>query len=166
MMKLIACVDENWGIGKDNELLCKIPEDLKRFKEITTDGIVIMGRKTYESIGKLLSNRTNIILTSDEKYTVEGAYIFNSIEKLISSDIIKDNISKNNIFVIGGESIYKQLLMYCDYAYITKVCKNYEADAHMVNLDEDKCWMARRASLNIRYKDLTYGFAEYKRMRY
>ena len=123
-MNLIAAVDENWAIGYQNKLLTSIPEDMKFFRETTTGKVVVMGRKTLESFPgkKPLKNRTNIILTKNPSYQVEGAVMVHDLDEL-HKELEKYN--SEDIFVIGGESIYRQLLDECDTAYITKIEYQY-----------------------------------------
>lgn len=115
---LIACIDKNNAIGYKNELLFKIPDDLKRFKELTTGKTVIMGRKTYMSIGKPLPNRQNIILTHQENIDLPDnqnkVYIAKTIEEALK-------FANNEIFIIGGESVYRQFLPYTDELLLTEV---------------------------------------------
>jgi len=135
-MKAIVAVDLQWGIGKDNKLLFHIPADLKRFKAITDGNIVIMGRNTYESLPHKtgLSNRTNIVLSHRpiDSPTIRSC----EFEGLA----IEPDHHTDNMFVIGGASIYELLLKYCDTAYVTKVFKNVEHDKKMVNLDDHPDW--------------------------
>ncbi len=135
-MKLIAAVDKNWAIGYKNQLLVSIPSDMKQFRQKTTGHIVVMGRKTLESFpgGLPLKNRRNIVLTSNRNYQVKDAVIVHSEEEL------KEELKKydtDEIFVIGGESIYRMLEPLCDEAFITKIDHSYQADAHFPNLDAD-----------------------------
>ena len=136
-MKLIAAVSENWGIGKNNGLLFNIPKDMRFFRETTLGKTVILGRKNLESFpgGKPLKNRINVVLTHDKDFSQEGVLTANSIDELLALGCVdKDS------FVIGGESVYRQLLPYCDTCYITKVFEKPECDRFMVNLDESGEW--------------------------
>ena len=138
-MNLIAAVDKNWAIGKDNGLLVSIPADMKFFRETTTGKVVVMGRKTLESFpnGLPLKNRVNIVLTTDYSYQVKDAVIVHSKEEL-EEELQKYN--SEDIYVIGGESVYRLLLDACDTAHITKIDYAYEADAFFPNLDENPDW--------------------------
>ena len=138
-MNLIAAVDRNWAIGKNNELLVRIPMDQKFFRETTTGKVVVMGRKTLESFpnGLPLKNRTNIVLTHNPNYAVKDAIIVHSLDEL-HEELKKYN--SEDIYVIGGEKIYEQLLDECDVAHITKIDYAYEADAFFPNLDENPDW--------------------------
>ncbi|MBQ3772896.1 MAG: dihydrofolate reductase, partial [Pseudobutyrivibrio sp.] len=112
-MNLIVAVDKNWAIGKDNKLLVSIPDDMKFFRETTTGKVVVMGRKTLESFpnSKPLPNRVNIVLTRDAKYEAKGAVVVHSKEEL-NEELKKYN--SDDIYVIGGESIYRLMLDECD----------------------------------------------------
>ena len=118
-MNLIVAVDNNWAIGKNNGLLVRIPEDQKFFRQTTTNHVVVMGRKTLESFpNKIpLPNRVNIVLTKNLDYQAKDAVIVHSVEELF--EVLKD-YKDREIFVIGGQSIYEQLLPYCDVAHVTK----------------------------------------------
>lgn len=122
---LIAAQGLNREIGQDNKLLWNIPEDMKRFKEMTQGGTVIMGRKTHESIGRALPNRTNIVMTRDQNYKAEGCIIVDSVFKAL-----KKSSNNKNTFVIGGEQIYKEFLPFANVIELTTVNKEYpDADA-------------------------------------
>lgn len=160
-MNLIAAVDRNWAIGMNNELLVHIPDDLKRFRRMTIGKVVVMGRKTLESFpgGKPLKERVNIVLSKDRDYRPEGVIVVQSMEEL--SEELKKYKSED-IFVIGGESIYRQLLEQCDTAYITRIDYAYQADAWFPNLDEDKMWQIVEEGEEQTYFDLEYYFATYR----
>ncbi len=136
---LIASVDRNWGIGKENELLKPIPEDLKRFAKLTRGNLIIVGRKTLETFPnkKPLPDRVNIVLTRNESYYCEGAVVVHDLDSLFSA--IKDYAG--TIYVCGGESVYRQLLPYCSKAFITRIDESYDADKHLENLDESPDWV-------------------------
>lgn len=159
-MKTIAAVDLSWGIGCKDKLLAKIPEDMKYFKEMTLGKIVVMGRTTFESLpGKQpLKDRVNIILTTKSDYNAKGAVVCRSLSELFD-ELVK--YSTDNIFVIGGESIYKQLLPYCTEAYITKIQKKYTADKYFQNLDNDDVWKRVSQSESKSYLGTKYNFERY-----
>ena len=159
-MKLIVAVSENWGIGKDNDLLFSIPKDMKFFRETTMGKTVILGRKNLESFpgAKPLPKRPNIILTRDKNFKVEGATVVNSIDELLAMDFDKDEA-----FVIGGEEIYRQLLPYCDKCFITKVKETADADKFMVNLDADSDWELTAESEEIEDNGHIITFCTYER---
>lgn len=163
-MNLIAAVDQNWAIGHKNQLLVRIPADQKFFRETTTGKVVVMGRKTLESFpnGLPLKNRTNIVLTRDKSYTVKDAIVLHSLEEL------REELKKypsEDIYVIGGETIYRQLLDECDVAHITKIEFAYDADAYFPNLDELPEWQITADSEEQTYFDLEYFFYKYERVK-
>ena len=119
----IVAHDINRVIGGDNKLLWNIPEDLKRFKEITSNSPIIMGRKTFESIGRPLPNRINIILTRDKGFKTEGCFVYNDMNEIIS-----DYSDNGEVFIIGGGEIYKLFFPYINRLYITVVEGEYVGD--------------------------------------
>lgn len=126
-ISIIAAIGKTTrAIGKNNQLLWKIPEDLKRFKALTSGHLIIMGRKTFESIGRPLPNRTNIIITRNKNFTATGCLIFNSLETALKKAGEADN---QEIFIIGGAEIYKQALPLADKLYLTTVESDVEGDA-------------------------------------
>ncbi len=161
-MNLIVAVDNNWAIGNKNELLVRIPNDHKHFREETTGKVVVLGRKTLETFpqGQPLKNRTNIILTTDRKYQVKDAIIVHSIQELLE-ELKKYN--DEDIYIIGGESVYRQMLPYCNVAHITKIDHSYEADTYFPNLDQDEEWHITADSDEQTYFDIAYQFLKYER---
>ena len=167
-MNLIACVDSNWGIGKNGNLLAHIPEDLKYFKKNTIDKIVICGRKTYESFPvKPLPDRTHLVLTHDINFAdgvnnVIPIKDFEMLRKILNS---LSNI--DNVYIIGGESIYKEMINWEDVslALITKVYHDYDADRFFPNLDENPNWrIISNDPLHI-YNGIQYNFNLYQKVR-
>ena len=163
-MNLIAAADENWGIGKNGGLLAHISGDMKYFRETTKGKIVVMGRKTLESFpnGLPLKNRTNIVLTGNKDYNVKDAIIVHTVEELLEE--IKKYPSEE-VYCIGGDSVYKQLLPYCDTAHVTKIDFAYEADSYFANLDEMPEWKVTAESDEQTYFDLEYSFMKYERIK-
>lgn len=163
-MNLIAAVDENWAIGKNNQLLVSIPADMKFFRTTTTGKVVVMGRKTLESFpnGLPLKNRTNIVLTHDRSYRVKDAIIVYSMDELWEE---LKKYDSDDIYVIGGESIYRQLVDACDVAHITKIDFAYDADAYFPNLDEKPDWELTADSEEQTYFDLIYHFLKYEKVK-
>lgn len=161
-MNLIVAVDKNWGIGKQNNLLVSIPADMKFFRETTTNKVVVMGRKTLESFPQKqpLKNRTNIVLTTDKNYAVNGAIVVHSLEEMLE-ELKKYN--EDDIYVIGGESIYRQMLPYCKLAHVTKIDHAYEADTFFPNLDSMNEWRVTGISEEQTYFDLEYYFTRYEK---
>lgn len=161
-MNVIVAVDKNWAIGKDNRLLVSIPADMKMFRQETMEKVVVMGRKTLESFpnGMPLKNRTNIVLTGNREYKVKDAIVVHTIEELLEE--IK-KYSSDEVYCIGGDSVYRQLLPYCDVAHVTKIDFAYEADSFFPNLDEDPQWSVTASSEEQTYFDLEYQFLKYER---
>ena len=161
-MKIIVAADKNWGIGKDNKLLVSIPADMKMFRQETTGQVCVMGRKTLESFpgGLPLKNRINIVLTRNENYKVKDAIIVHSIEELMEE---LKKYPAEDVYCIGGDTIYKQLLPYCDAAQVTKIDFAYIADSYFPNLDEDPQWHVAAESEEQTYFDLEYKFVRYER---
>lgn len=163
-MNLIVAVDKNWAIGKDNKLLVSIPQDMKFFRETTMGKVVVMGRKTLESFpgGQPLKKRTNIVITRDKNYAVKDAIVVHSVEEAL--DELKKYPSED-IYVIGGDSIYRQMLPYCDVAHVTKINHAYEADTYFPNLDEKEDWLVTGVSDEQTYFNLEYEFVRYERVK-
>ncbi|MBY0757777.1 MULTISPECIES: dihydrofolate reductase [Sellimonas] len=163
-MNLIVAVDKNWAIGNKNNLLVSIPADMKFFRETTTGKVVVMGRKTLESFpgGQPLKKRTNIVLTKDRGYKVKDAIVVHDVESLLKE---LQNYPDESIYVIGGESIYRQMLPYCTDAYVTKIDHAYEADTFFPNLDEDVEWTLEGETEEQTYFDLEYVFTKYRRTK-
>ncbi|MBQ3105273.1 MAG: dihydrofolate reductase [Lachnospiraceae bacterium] len=161
-MNLIVAVDRNWAIGNKNRLLVSIPADMKFFRLETTGKVVVMGRKTLESFpgGQPLKNRINIVLTSQPDYRVKDAIVVHNEEELKRE---LANYPKEVIYVIGGESVYRQLLPLCSTAYVTKIERSYEADTWFPNLDELEDWELTGESEEQTYFDLEYFFLKYER---
>lgn len=131
MIKIIVAISKNRVIGDSNRLIWNLPADLKRFKEITTGHPIVMGRKTYESIGRPLPNRRNIIITRDNSFEVEGCEVVNSIEEALL-------LTNNDCFIIGGGEIYKQTIHLSEKIYMTQVDEEFEGDTSFPELD--KSW--------------------------
>lgn len=161
-MKLIAAVDANWAIGSKGQLLTSIPEDMKFFRAKTTGHVVVMGRKTLESFpnGKPLPNRTNIVLTHNKNYDAKGAIVVTSEEELYAE---LEKYDSDDIFVIGGDSIYHKLLDKCDEAFITKIDFEFDADAYFPNLDTNPEWEMSEQGEEETYFDLIYEFDTYRK---
>lgn len=164
-MNIIVAVDEKWGIGYKNELLVRIPADQRFFRETTTGNVVIMGRKTLESFpgGQPLKNRTNIVITSKEDYQVKDAIVVHSVEEALEQ--VKD-VPSENIYVIGGASIYEQMLSLCDTAHVTKINYTYQADTYFPNLDEMPEWQITGESEEQTYYDIEYTFVKYEKKKH
>lgn len=161
-MNIIVAADENWAIGNKGDLLVRIPSDHKHFREETTGKVVVLGRRTLETFpqGMPLQNRTNIILTHDPGYRVKGALTAHSVEELMK---LLQAYDDQDVYVIGGDSVYRQLLPYCNVAHVTRIDRAYEADAYFPNLDQDPNWEVTADSDEQTYFDITYRFLKYER---
>ena len=160
-MKLIVAVDENWGIGRKGDLLKSIPDDMKFFRETTRRAILVMGYNTLLSFpnSKPLPGRLNIVLADIPGLTIPGAVVCNSMSELLA---LLENFCSNDIYVIGGGMMYRQLLPYCDTALITKMRFSGEADTFIPNLDELPGWSVKSESEIKDYEGLLYSFVEYR----
>lgn len=138
-MNLIVAVDEQWGIGKDGDLLRRISTDMKHFRAITSGNVLVLGRKTLESFPnkKPLPNRDHVVLTNNLEYQAEGITLCHNIDELPR---MLEAFEDKEVFVAGGGSIYEQLLPLCEKAYITKIYDSFPADTYFPNLDELPEW--------------------------
>ena len=163
-MNLIVAVDENWAIGNKGDLLVRIPADHKMFRQETTGKVVVLGRKTMDTFpnGQPLKNRINIVLSKNPDYQVKDAIVVHSIPELLEE--LKKYRSED-IYIIGGTSVYEQMLPYCDVAHVTKIDHAYDADAYFPNLDADDQWHITADSDEQYYFDLTYHFLKYERKK-
>lgn len=161
-MNFIVAVDNHWAIGNKDKLLVSIPNDMKHFREETTGKVIVLGRKTLETFpqGLPLKNRINIVLSKNPKYSIKDAIVVHSIEELL------DELKKYNdddIYVVGGESVYRQMLPYCNVVHVTKIDHEYEADRYFPNLDKDDEWEITADSEEQTYFDIAYEFLKYER---
>ena len=161
-MNLIVAVDKNWAIGLKNKLLVSIPEDMKFFRTETSGKVVVMGRKTLESFpnGLPLKNRTNIVLTNNKEYDAKGALVFHTVEEVLEE--LKKYPSED-VYIIGGGTIYEQFLPYCDVAHITKIDYAYDADTFFPTLDKMPEWKVTASSGEKTYYDLEFEFLKYEK---
>ncbi len=161
-MNLIVAVDKNWAIGNKGKLLVTIPADQKLFRDETKGKVVVMGRKTLDSLpsGQPLRDRTNIVITRNETFERKGVIVLHSVEEAL--EYLKQ-FKKEDIFIIGGEEIYRQFLPYCDVAHVTWIDYAYQADTHFPNLDKDPEWHVTDESDEQTYFDLCYEFRKYER---
>ena len=164
-MIAIAAVDENWAIGNKGNLLISIPEDQRGvFRFYTAGNTVVYGRKTLQTFKgeKVLPKRKNIILSRNPEFTKEGALVLHSTEEL---DEYAKVHPEEEIFVIGGEEIYKTLITICDKCIITKIAREFEADAYFPNLDESDEWELCKEEEPIESEvGVTFHVCHYKRL--
>jgi len=159
MISIIVAIAQNGAIGKNNDLLWHISDDLKRFKAITSEHTVVMGTKTYESLPfKPLPKRKNIVITRNRNLHVEGCTMANSIEEIVTEYAT----SEDEIFVIGGANIYEQFLPFASKLYITWVYKDFEGDVFFPNIDESIWEISEKSDiLHDEKSDLDYAFFTY-----
>lgn len=156
MLSIIVAVGNDNAIGKDNNLLWHIPEDLKRFKRITDGKTIIMGRKTFESLPRVLPNRFHVVLTRDESFKVEHE----DVKVIHSLEEIKTYInSEEEAFIIGGGEIYKLLMPYAQKLYLTRVYKSYDADTFFPNIDMNE-WSVSYNELHDENEELKYEYID------
>ena len=161
-MNIIAAVDNNWAIGRRGQLLVSIPNDLKHFREETMGKVLVYGRKTLQTFpqGMPLGGRTNIILSSNPGFQVKNALVVPDLDRLLEK---LKSYKEDDVYVVGGESVYRQLLPYCNTAHITKIDRRYEADAYFPDLDRDPEWEITADSDEQTYFDIAYTFLKYER---
>ena len=161
-IKLICAISKNNVIGNENKLPWNLSEDLKRFKKLTSHNFIVMGRKTFDSIGRPLPNRKNIVLSNNLNLEIDGVEVFNSPDEVIS--LYKEIPEKKDMYLIGGTFVYKLFLEYCDYLYITYVDKNFEGDAFFPKINW-KAWnLTREEEKYDENEKLKYFFRDYKRI--
>ncbi len=159
MITMIAAIGNNGELGKDNDLIWHLPNDLKRFKRVTAGHHVIMGRKTFESLGKPLPNRTNIVITRNATYEAAGCIVVNSLD-----EALKAASDDENPFILGGAEIYKQALEFADVLDLTLVDATLDADAYFPEFDP-KVWkeIAREDHQADEKHQYNYSFVTYKK---
>ena len=159
-MILVMAVDAKWAIGYKSDMLTRIPEDLKRFKEMTMGGVLLMGRKTFDATGALPGRET--IIMSRSLKDVEGAHIAHDIDEL--KKMIKEKFSDKKIFLVGGASLIDQLIDHVDRAEITFIKKDFKNfDTCMHNLDDDDAFVVSEKSEEQVYEDMKYEYRTYIR---
>lgn len=164
-MDLIVAVDKNWGIGRHGGLLFRISEDMKRFRALTLGKTVILGRKTLQTLpgGRPLEKRTNIVMTRSDSFEAEPAIICHSLTQL--REQLRD-LPESEVFVIGGASLYQQLLPFCHQAFVTKIDHSAEADCFFPNLDQLPDWQLNGCETGRVENGLIIGEHEPTVMRY
>jgi dihydrofolate reductase len=157
-MELIVAVDRNWAIGRDGDQLAYLSEDLKRFRALTMGKTVILGRRTLATFpgGRPLRGRDNLILSTDPHFAVEGARVVHSVAEAVAA-------APADAVVIGGASVYRALLPWCELAHVTRLDAAFEADCYFPNLDEDPAWQAGEPSPPMEQDGLCYRYVSYRR---
>jgi dihydrofolate reductase len=160
MIKIIVAVSKNGVIGGNNSLIWSLPNDMKRFKKITTGSAVVMGRKTYESIGRSLPNRRNIIISRDNNLFIDQCEVVNSIEEALM-------LTNNDCFIIGGGEIYKQALPITDVIYLTRIDEEFEGDTYFPELNKNDWFESLNESFEPDEKNKhKYSFIKYERYKF
>lgn len=160
MISLIAAMSKNRVIGNNNSLIWKLPADMKRFKEITTGKIVIMGRKTYESIGRPLPNRRNIIITRNDSYSVDGCEVVNSLEKAI------ELCNGSDVMIIGGGDIYTQSLLLADKIHLTIIHEDFHGDTYFPEIGDEWVKVGREDHEPDEKNQHRYSFIDYEKYNF
>ena len=161
-IKLIVATDLNFGIGKDGKLLFKIPEDLRLFKQLTTGNIVLMGRKTFDSIGcKPLPDRINIVISSAKEYENESVIVFDNLETAV--EYCKHNFSDKDLYVIGGGQVYEECIKYADEIILTKYNKVYEDADTYFPVDIMDTFLETEAIMEGSYEGIEFKTSVFKR---
>ena len=161
-IKLICAISKNNVIGNENELPWNISEDLKRFKELTSNNWIVMGRKTFDSIGRPLPNRKNIVLSKNKNLKIDSVEVFNTPEDVIES--YKNNSDQKDLFIIGGTYIYELFLEYCEYLFITYVDKEYLGDAFFPKINWDEWKLIGEETKFDDKEGVNFNFRDYKRI--
>lgn len=156
-VSIIVAISKNRGIGNDNKLLWQIPDDLRRFKKLTTGHLIIMGRKTFESIGKALPERDNIVITRDKNFETEDCIVVNSLEQALAKAASIDN---NEIFIIGGGQIYEQAISKADKIYLTEIDSDLDADTFFPDYSQFNSVVFAQQNV---FNGINYKFLELER---
>lgn len=164
-MNLYVTADVNWAIGNNDNLLIQIPRSQKMFLEETKGKVLVMGRKTLSTMpqGLPLAGRTNIILSKNTEFQVKNATVVHSVEELLAE---LEQYPSEEIYVVGGESVYRQLLTYCNVAHVVKLDHAYNANKYFPNLDKDSEWKLTADSDELTYFDIAYEFLRYERVTF
>lgn len=163
MYSAIVAVDNNWGIGYNGDLLISIPDDLKNFKKLTTGHTVVMGLNTWNSLPKKpLPNRLNVVIEPLDDWYYENDTLHMDLNTFVRR--FKSLDQSKEIFIMGGGSIYKQLIPYCNHVYVTKIYKDFDnVDTFFPNLDETGEWVGKPIGDLLTYNDITYQYWIYNR---
>ena len=162
-MNLYVTADANWGIGYNNDLLIRIPRSQKMFLEETKGKVLVMGKNALATMpqGLPLAGRTNIVLSTNKNLFIKGAVVVHSIEELLEE--VKQ-YPEEDVYVVGGESTFHQLLPYCNVAHVVKLDHTYTANKYFLNLDKQEEWKLTADSDELTYFDIAYEFLKYERM--
>ena len=161
-MNILVTVDERWAIGNNDKLLVQIPKNQKLFMEETAGKVVVVGRKALQNFpqGMPLQGRTTIVLSGNKSFKVKGAAVVHSLEELLKE---LKKYPDEDIYIAGGESVFSQLLPYCNVVHVTKIDNAYAANKHFPNLDKMPEWTITAESDEQTYFDIAYEFLRYER---
>ena len=161
-MNLIVAAAQDWAIGNEGGLLWHLPEDMRFFKRMTTGNVIIIGRKTLESFpgGRPLKDRINVVVSRNEGLEVPGAQVVHSVSEAV---MFCSQFEQERVFAAGGGHIYKEMLPYCDTAYVTRVYAMFKADTYFPDLDADPHWEVADPGVTKEHEGLSYAFMTYKR---
>lgn len=156
--RLIACCDAEWGLGREGGLLVRIPDDMRRFRELTLGKTVVYGRKTLQTFprGLPLEGRRNIVLSRNPAFRIPDVEVFQSVEPILALP------EQENAYIIGGGEIYRTFLPYCSEALITRLDCAYKADTFLPSLDRAPGWTLTDPGESLRYEDVGYRFCVYR----
>ncbi len=159
MITMIVTADKNWGIGKGGKKILDVPDDLKYIRDVSRGKTLLMGRKTFETMfqGKVLPDRNTIVLSRSAGYCPKGAFVADSIEQAMKNALE----SGQDIYIVGGESVFSQLLDLCDEVQVTAADYIYDADAFLENLDKHPEWVLGALSEEQTYFDIVYFHKTY-----
>jgi len=161
-LNVILSATDDWGIGFENRLLFRVPEDMRRFRALTVGKVVVMGRKTFLSLPnqKPLADRENIVLSRDPDFAPDGVTVARSTDELFR---LLESRDTDDVFVIGGAAVYRELLPFCGIAYVTRFYAKKEADSFFPCLDGDESWQLVERSDLREHEGLTFTFDRYER---
>ena len=168
-MNVIVAVDAEWGIGNKGDLLARVKEDLQQFARLTTGKTVVLGSNTLATFpgGRVLKDRCNIVLNPDPEYAPEGAIVVHSLDELFEKlkNLEAQGVSSEDVFIIGGASVYRQMLPYCDTAYVTKVHTTPASDTFFPDLDASPDWALESVLQSGIENEIAYEMCLYKRVK-
>ncbi|WP_214481194.1 dihydrofolate reductase [Bacillus sp. SM2101] len=164
MLSIIVAFDKNRTIGKNNSIPWHLPNDLAHVKRITMGHTVVMGRKTFDSIGRPLPDRKNVVLTRDQNIEIEGVQLIHTIDDIFR---IEEQANNEEVFIFGGETLYKQLFQYVDKLYVTFVDATYAGDTYFPFMISDDDWLLKSKTKGLKDEDnkIDYYFLTYERRR-
>jgi len=164
ILNILVAADSRWGIGQGGRLLVSIPQDRQFFRNETLGKVIVMGRATFESLpgSQPLYGRDNVVLSRNPDFHPKGVTVMRSMKEVLK---YLEKYNSDDIFIIGGESIYESFLEYCDTAHVTAIEYEYEADRHIIDFDKSEDWKLAEEGDEETYFDLIYKFKKYIRQK-